>query len=159
VIQVKEISDGTKLLNIRNPWGRFEWDGDWGDNSELWTDEVVKEVKPVLDDDDGAFWMCFEDFYARFCSFNICKLKNWNELRLKNKFIRTCSVDDENQDYVIPKFYFTINSKKHQWLNIGVHQEDDRITGAEHRGLLDIGFALLKKNGSYLELAGYHDFA
>jgi len=32
VIQVKE-AHGNKLLNIRNPWGSFEWDGDWGDHS------------------------------------------------------------------------------------------------------------------------------
>jgi hypothetical protein len=36
VIAAKE-ANGHKLLNIRNPWGRFEWDGDWGDESPLWT--------------------------------------------------------------------------------------------------------------------------
>jgi calpain-15 len=36
VIQVKE-AFGNKLLNLRNPWGTFEWNGDWGDNSTKWT--------------------------------------------------------------------------------------------------------------------------
>ena len=36
VIQVKEYEDN-KLLNIRNPWGSFEWDGAWSDNHENWT--------------------------------------------------------------------------------------------------------------------------
>jgi calpain-15 len=31
---------GVKLLKIRNPWGQFEWDGDWSDHSSLWTDEM-----------------------------------------------------------------------------------------------------------------------
>jgi len=30
----------TKILKLRNPWGSFEWKGDWSDNSECWTDEA-----------------------------------------------------------------------------------------------------------------------
>jgi len=46
------------LLNIRNPWGRIEWDGAWSDKSKEWTQEMVSEVRPVFED-DGSFWMCF----------------------------------------------------------------------------------------------------
>jgi hypothetical protein len=27
------------LVKLRNPWGKFEWSGAWGDKSEEWTDE------------------------------------------------------------------------------------------------------------------------
>jgi calpain-15 len=41
VIQVREAL-GNRLVNIRNPWGRFEWDGDWHDNdTNHWTDEMI----------------------------------------------------------------------------------------------------------------------
>lgn len=33
-----------KLIKIRNPWGDFEWNGDWGDDSELWTPELEREL-------------------------------------------------------------------------------------------------------------------
>ena len=36
IIQAKE-AFGNLLLNIRNPWGTFEWQGDWGDKSNKWT--------------------------------------------------------------------------------------------------------------------------
>lgn len=50
---------GVKLLNIRNPWGTFEWDGDWSDKSNKWTQEFKDHFKPVLDENDGTFWMSF----------------------------------------------------------------------------------------------------
>ena len=28
----------TKIVNVRNPWGSFEWKGDWSDNSPCWTE-------------------------------------------------------------------------------------------------------------------------
>lgn len=37
------IIDGTKLLQIRNPWGdETEWKGAWGDNSKEWTEKRKK---------------------------------------------------------------------------------------------------------------------
>ena len=31
-----------RLIKVRNPWGDFEWKGDWGDDSELWTPRLEK---------------------------------------------------------------------------------------------------------------------
>jgi len=36
VISASEYNN-VKLLKIRNPWGHFEWEGDWSDKSDLWT--------------------------------------------------------------------------------------------------------------------------
>lgn len=32
-------SDGVEshIIKIRNPWGNFEWTGEWGDKSDKWT--------------------------------------------------------------------------------------------------------------------------
>jgi calpain-15 len=54
VISVKE-AHGFKLINIRNPWGNFEWEGDWSDNSPLWTQQMKDALTPVLDSNDGTF--------------------------------------------------------------------------------------------------------
>ena len=57
-----------KLLKIRNPWGEHEWNGDWSDQSDLWTDELKKACK-YIDADDGTFWMNFQDFQKCFGRF------------------------------------------------------------------------------------------
>lgn len=36
VLTIREVK-GIQLLNLRNPWGDFEWKGDWSDTSPLWT--------------------------------------------------------------------------------------------------------------------------
>ena len=74
VIKAVEAND-VRLLNIRNPWGRFEWDGAWSDKDKRWTKEMIKLVNPILDEHDGSFWMCIEDFVKNHTSINICKLK------------------------------------------------------------------------------------
>jgi calpain-15 len=33
-----------RLVQIRNPWGKKEWTGDWSDSSKLWTDHCKKQV-------------------------------------------------------------------------------------------------------------------
>ena len=57
-----------KLLKLRNPWGSFEWQGDWGDKSSTWTPELKQQLN-VVDADDGTFWMDFEDFKQYFTRF------------------------------------------------------------------------------------------
>jgi len=93
VIQAIE-TNGHQLLNLRNPWGSFEWAGDWSDASALWTEEMLLAVKPCLDGEDGSFWMNLQDFLAKFESIDVCRVSNWDELRLRGRFIRYCDVAD-----------------------------------------------------------------
>jgi len=69
-------SGQTKLVELQNPHGRGEWDGDWSDSSELWTQWWRNTLwgsqqAPV---DDGRFWMSFDDFIRNYNNLYICRL-------------------------------------------------------------------------------------
>ena len=38
------LSDGTRLIKCRNPWGSESYHGPWSDQSDKWTDAFKKEV-------------------------------------------------------------------------------------------------------------------
>jgi calpain-15 len=78
VIEAAEVPTrgGTEcLLKIRNPWGATEWQGDWSDNSPLWTPEL-KRALGWQNVDDGTFWMRLEDFQDWFTSVTICRVND-----------------------------------------------------------------------------------
>ena len=75
----------SRLLRIRNPWGRKEWNGKWSDdsvetkkNKENIESELNKRYKGTsekinLSQEDGTFLMCFSDFRNIFNKLFICK--------------------------------------------------------------------------------------
>lgn len=92
IIQAKEVSNSIKiglgdaklsipsakgdkfrLVQLRNPWGSFEWKGAWSDKSKLWKEypHIAKQLK-FVDADDGAFWMTFDDFKEYYTRVNVC---------------------------------------------------------------------------------------
>lgn len=73
------LDDGTRLLKIRNPWGNFEWKGDWSDTSDLWTSDL-KEYCDFTEANDGTFFMSWEDAQTYFSRFSVNKYVDDNEL-------------------------------------------------------------------------------
>jgi len=72
VIQVAEF-EGQRLVQVRNPWGKVEWNGDWSDRSDCWTPEAIKQLQPK-DKDDGQFWMTYKDFLTCFTEVDRCRV-------------------------------------------------------------------------------------
>jgi calpain-15 len=55
-----------RFIQLRNPWGNKEWKGAYSDEDEArWTSELVVRLDAKFQD-DGCFWMMFEDFYNQY---------------------------------------------------------------------------------------------
>ena len=104
-------------MNVRNPWGTFEWQGDWSDNSSLWTQEMIDAIKPQFGD-DGTFWMNFKDFTAQFRALNVCKVGDWEEVRVKGEFSTSVSEVDSN---VRSRYQYELSVDQKQRVIIGIH--------------------------------------
>ncbi|KAK2189008.1 hypothetical protein NP493_110g00003 [Ridgeia piscesae] len=75
LLQLKD-RRGVKLLRLRNPWGRREWNGAWSDTSDEWSaldDSKKKELGLTLED-DGEFWMPFSAWVDNFNTLEMCHL-------------------------------------------------------------------------------------
>jgi len=82
----------------------------------------MKELlNPALDDTDGTFWMSVRDFYNNFYSVNICHVRNWDEVRIKGKFIRVQDIEDLNIEVVLSKWYYSLELTKKTKIIIGIH--------------------------------------
>lgn len=77
-------SDKLTMIRMRNPWGQREWNGPWSDSSEEWkkVSKSERERIGVTVQDDGEFWMTFDDFIANFTDLILCRLINTSYLSL-----------------------------------------------------------------------------
>ncbi|KAG8225420.1 hypothetical protein J437_LFUL004620 [Ladona fulva] len=67
----------TSLIRLRNPWGDDkEWNGPWSDKSKEWLSigESQKKKLGLIFENDGEFWMSFDDFLSHFSWLEICNL-------------------------------------------------------------------------------------
>lgn len=148
LIQARTTSRGQKLLQLRNPWGSFEWNGDWSDESPLWTDALRAELGVAAEAvDDGAFWMSYEDFLKFFRSVNVCRLPKpgypWQESRRKGRF----TFEPATGKLTASTYILSVPERTTAFLM--VHQEDERIQLSEK--YLDVGLTLLREreDGTY----------
>ena len=108
-------SDGEvhRVVQLRNPQGQGgEWTGDWADDSDLWTPQAKRQLK-FVEEDDGVFWMGWDDFVSHFRNVGICKVHRdyiWNYLELESKVSQRTAVHTVGISVITPgNYFFTID--------------------------------------------------
>ena len=76
----EELDDGSpiRLVKLRNPWGRYEWNGDWSDFSAdgalsaKWTENPKLTAKLLAKGkNNGVFFMSWEDYSKWFSDVEV----------------------------------------------------------------------------------------
>lgn len=64
----------SRIYKIRNPWGRFQWKGMFGQNQPIWTEELKNKLD-YKDADDGVFFCTQEELLHCFCYYSVSMIK------------------------------------------------------------------------------------
>jgi len=139
-----------KLLKLRNPWGKTEWNGAWSDNSSEW-DEGLKRTLMPEKKDDGVFFIEYSDFLKYFTDIQFCFVND----SFKYSHILTQS-ESKHAGYFrftitqAGKYYFTINQESKRKFS---------STGRDKYATVTIVLAKLNKVSNkweYEHIAGNH---
>ncbi|CAF0703089.1 unnamed protein product [Brachionus calyciflorus] len=161
VLAVKEVM-GYRLIQLRNPWGRYTWTGDWSENSKLWTPEIrralgLKSKSKTSgssqsssrqednhfynvnrrNNDEGVFWISFYDFVKFFCSIDVCKTRlDWLDSRVTGYF---------SSEGTREMLAFTLIVFETCEIDIGLFHKT--LKNRRENGDLDLCFVVLRSNG------------
>jgi calpain-15 len=110
--------------------------------------------------EDMTFWMSYLEAVSYFKSLNVCRVQNWNEIRIKGKFLRVQDIEQPSIEVVLSKWYYQVEVKDQPArIFIGLHQEDERIKGVLlRRPYMDVSLAVLKCTTEGVELVDLKDF-
>lgn len=112
LVGTHRLDNGDRLFQLRNPWGKGEWNGEYSDKSDVWTEEL-KEKLGWNDEDDGIFFIKVEDFIQNFRNVAICHYRENYTLS---------SFPDFNQDSSYTAYQFSISKKGEYYF--GLSQPD-----------------------------------
>lgn len=155
VVDKYKIVDGNKtylrLVKIRNPWGRGEWEGAFGDNTDERHDKQYKSAidlkfsKGTAEDfdvieastRDGTFFMPFQDFISRFNNFFVAinfpsnGEKGWKGKRCQGSWSGDVGGNRSQGDWFSnPKIKINLksDSAEKKEIFVGIYIRDSRMT-------------------------------
>ncbi|CDW86928.1 calpain family cysteine protease containing protein [Stylonychia lemnae] len=144
VVQLRDVR-GHKLVNVRDPLLLFQWTGDWGETSRLWTKEMLDAVSPNYEVNPNQFWMSFDDFAKYFGTIYVARVRNWDETRVRGRFIRVQDPENQTFEFVQSKWLYSLDVKTKTHLIVTLNQEDEKTKGVlPKRPYLDMGLVVMK---------------
>ena len=116
ITKVVEFEAGGKtiqLVRVRNPWGNHvEWKGAWSDQSAEWgsMSEAEKFKIGLRQEEDGEFFMTYEDFKKNFDAIDICHVAGssfdqdsigWHKEEVHGSWKKGTEILSENPQYLV----------------------------------------------------------
>ena len=121
--------ENVRLIQVRNPWGRKEWKGDWGAQSDKWSRKIREQVPDFREKNcHGKFWISIDDFVHAFDEIDVAKgSSDWFDLVWKIRAEECLSLRDALSGSSNPTYRWTLRSPlKACWCYISIVQPSRR---------------------------------
>lgn len=142
-------------MKLRNPHGKAdytsEWNGDWADDSEQWTEKAKASLNYEPNDQvDGVFWMSNNNFLNNFKYIYVCReltaKLGWHSASINSSWRGPSSAGFPGKVRNVPQFKITVHTPCPGY--IALMQKDD--SGSSFKGKNFIGWMLGKCEGKLM---------
>eukprot|EP01125_Pyxidicula_operculata_P012207 TRINITY_DN399_c3_g1_i1.p1 TRINITY_DN399_c3_g1~~TRINITY_DN399_c3_g1_i1.p1 ORF type:complete len:893 (-),score=210.58 TRINITY_DN399_c3_g1_i1:267-2945(-) len=153
VLQAVQVSSKDRLLRIRNPWGHTEWRGKWSDNSKEWTPALMQKLGHSAED-DGTFFMSYEDFLNQFDNLFVCRLLTdqvghiYQHLTLDHEWTKQTAGGCSNHPTWRQNDQWALTVTKKTESFICLMQPDQRMIQGKEEYKHSLGFTIFKSDNS-----------
>lgn len=137
------------LIVLRKVW----YDGKKEEKVKRYEEEFIK-ANPLLEREinEGTLILTFEDFLREFPYLSVCYTKNWDEVRIRGKFV-LLKEQESGLESVLSKWYYSVQLDRPTNLIISLHQDEDRIKENDSRKqMMDISLTILKQDNNANEI-------
>lgn len=159
VLSVVKTKDGTRLLQMKNPWAHKSWSGRFSSfDKKSWSlilqDEVGYDPKKASKCDDGVFFICWQDvskyFQNLYLSWNPALFSSrvtthafWPKSQGPKKDTFNCG---ENPQYILSISDAAIKKKATIWILLSRHVTKQEQEGSENKDFLALHIHRNKSN-------------
>ncbi|KAL4452901.1 hypothetical protein ABPG74_002466 [Tetrahymena malaccensis] len=129
-----EDAQKTKIIKLRNPWGKDKWKGRFSRKDDKFWESVDKQWKKKIGyqkskDDEGIIFMHFDDFFQQFADLQVCMIND------NYKYTSFKANQQTNKKYFYKikisqsgEYFITVNqkvkNKKEQYMFAGANQTE-----------------------------------
>ena len=114
IYKINTKSGEERLVKLRNPWGNNEFNGAWSHYSKKWTPQIKKQCEYEGENDEGIFYMSYNDFIKYFVVLDIAKIEpgyKTTYLKIKKEEAIKCQIIKFNINEEIKNTFIQLYQK------------------------------------------------
>ena len=143
LMSAHRLDNGDRVLKLRNPWGKGEWNGAYSDVSNKWTPELKRKLG-WTNEDDGTFFMPVEDFIKEFEGVSVCHYRDDYVLS---------SLPDFNEDSTIAVYQFEVDQSGEYYFGLSQPDKNMKPSGYTY-GMISVVIARIGQDGEPVYVGG-----
>ena len=165
IVEESDQNGAHQLIELRNPWGSGEWNGQWSDRDQRsWTSRMRLRLNYTVsqsDVDDGTFWMSFQDFCRNYSEISLCRMfvtvqngGKWHKATMqaewKGQTAGGCPQPANKNSQYNPQWLLKLTRPGHVFIQLEQAKLNFAPGRIAHEDLVSVAIFVMKLNGKRL---------